>query len=129
MLKFLIFSAEKVNYVFISFLLERIRKTTRSVDTGAVKEISLWGGNEALMGDISAQLGKGFPQSSPLVTVLRRAVQNPHLLVSHRLWLLLFLMAGTSPRKSEPTVFPSKCAPHIPCQSINIFIYRNVCFF
>ena len=110
---FLIFCTEKVNYVFISFLLERIRNTTKRADTGAaLEEESLRGGTEALVGDISAQFRKAYPQSSAFLTVLRRAVQKPRLLVSHWLCLLLlFLGVGTSPRKSDSTVFPSKSFP------------------
>lgn len=69
---FLIFCTEKVNYVFISFLLERIRNTTKRADTGAaLEEESLRGGTEALVEDISAQFRKAYPQSSAFLTVLR----------------------------------------------------------
>lgn len=69
---FLIFCPEKVNYVFISFLLERIRNTTKRADTGAaLKEDSLWAGTEALVGDIGAQFRKAYPQSSAFRTALR----------------------------------------------------------
>ena len=80
---FLFFSTEKVSGVFISFLPERIRNTSSRAGPGAALEDNLWGGSEALLGDISAQFRKAFPGSSSFLTVSRGAVQKPRLLVSH----------------------------------------------
>lgn len=126
---FLIFCTEKVNYVFISFLLERIRNTTKTADTGAAwEEGSLWGGTEALVGDISAQLRKAYPQSSAFVTVLsctKATLAGQPLTVAPS----SFSRGWYQSKEVRLHSVSFQILPHlIPCQSISIFIYRNVCF-
>ena len=86
------------------------------------------GGTEALVGDISAQLRKAYPQSSAFVTVLsctKATLAGQPLTVAPS----SFSRGWYQSKEVRLHSVSFQILPHpIPCQSISIFIYRNVCF-